>query len=157
MQPVICKFRDHDIILVYICATGFGFIDEIFAEIVCKKLEIQPQHLIKPKPIQRFDNRAAQLVTYAIYLTLSIENYTKSLVPLLITKFGQHPMIIGYLWMIKYRVLLNMINNSITFLLGYCIHLGAPLSPILPKLKGIEIISKVRHQNIFLNCILKWS
>ena len=38
--------------LVDTCATGFGFIDEEFAKIVCKKLEIQPQRLTKPKPIQ---------------------------------------------------------------------------------------------------------
>ena len=46
--------------LVDTCATGFGFIDEKFAEIVCKKLEIQSQHLTKLKPIQGFDGRAAQ-------------------------------------------------------------------------------------------------
>ena len=45
--------------LVDSCVTGFGFIDEKFAEIVCERLEIQSQHLTKPKPIQGFDGRAA--------------------------------------------------------------------------------------------------
>ena len=84
-------------ILVHIYATGFGFIDKKFAEILCKKLEIQPQCLTKPKPIQGFDNRAAQPVTHAIYPTLSVENHIKSLVFLLITKLGQHLMILGCL------------------------------------------------------------
>ena len=37
------------IILADICATRYGFIDEKFAEIVCQILEIESQHLIKPK------------------------------------------------------------------------------------------------------------
>ena len=39
------------IILANICATGYGFIDEEFAEIVCQVLEIKPECLIKPKQI----------------------------------------------------------------------------------------------------------
>ena len=30
-------------------ATGYGFIDEEFAETICQVLEIEPQRLIKPK------------------------------------------------------------------------------------------------------------
>ena len=37
--------------LVDPCAAGFGFINEKFIKIVCKKLEIQPQCLTKPKLI----------------------------------------------------------------------------------------------------------
>ena len=81
--------------LIDTCAIGFGFINEKFVEIICKRLEIQPQRLIKPKPIQEFDSRAARPVIYAIYLTLSVGNHTESLAHLLITKLGQHPMIFG--------------------------------------------------------------
>ena len=142
-------------ILVDTCATGFGYIDEKFAEIVCEKLEIQPQRLIKPKPIQGFDGRAAQPVTHAIYPTLSVGNHTESLAPLLITKLGQHPMILGRPWMKKHGILLDMINDSITFSPGYCTHLGAPLFPIPPKPKGTETIPEARQQDIFPNHILK--
>ena len=141
--------------LVDICATGFGFIDEKFAKIICKKLEIQPQRLTKPKPIQGFDGRATQPITHAIYPTLSVGNHTKSLVPLLITKLGQHPMILGRPWMKKYGILLDMINDFITFSPGYCTHLGAPLFPIPPKPKGIETIPEARQQDIFPKRILK--
>lgn len=41
----------NTITLFYTCAIECGFIDEKFAESVCKMLEIEPQHLIKPKPI----------------------------------------------------------------------------------------------------------
>ena len=83
------------ITLVDTCATGFGFINEKFAEIVCERLEIQPQRLTKPKPIQGFDGRAARPVTHAIYPTLSVGNHIESLAPLLITKLRQYPMILG--------------------------------------------------------------
>ena len=112
--------------LVNTCATGYGFINEKFAEIVCQTLKIEPQRLTKSKPIQRFDGRAAQPVTHTIYFILSLENHSKSLAPLLITKLGHHRMLLGRLWMKKYGVLLDMINNSITFSSRYYIHPGAP-------------------------------
>ena len=64
-------------------------------------------------------------------------------------------MILGHPWMKKHGILLNMINNSITFFPGYYTHLGAPLFPISPKLEGIERIPKARQQDIFPNRILK--
>ena len=77
------------------CATGYGFIDEKFAEIVYQMLKIKPQRLTKPKPIQKFDGRATKPVTHTIYPTLSIGSHTKSLALLLITKLGHHPIIFG--------------------------------------------------------------
>ena len=77
------------------CATGYGFIDEEFAEIVCQVLEIEPQRLIKSKQIQGFDGRAAKPIIHAIYPTLTVGDHTESLAPLLITKLGNHPMILG--------------------------------------------------------------
>ena len=49
-------------ILADTCATGYGFIDEEFAETVCQVLEIEPQRLIKPKQIQEFDGRATKVI-----------------------------------------------------------------------------------------------
>ena len=75
------------------CATRYGFINEKFAEIVCQVFEIKPQCLIKRKQIQRFDGKAAKLISDAIYLTSTIGTHTKSLVSLLIIKLENHPMI----------------------------------------------------------------
>ena len=85
------------ITLANTCATGYGFIDEKFAETVCQALEIKPQRLIKPKQIQRFDGRAAKPITHIIYPTLTIGNHTESLAFLLITKLENHLMIFGRL------------------------------------------------------------
>ena len=117
-------------ILVDTCAIGYGFTDKKFVETVCKTLKIELQRLTKPKPIQGFDGNAAKPITHAIYPTLSVGNYTESLAPLLITKLGQRPMIPGRPWMKKHGVLLDIINDSITFSPGYSPHLGAPLFPI---------------------------
>ena len=113
------------------CATGYGFIDEEFAETVCQNLEIEPQRLIKPKEIQGFDGRAAKPITHAIYPTLTVGTHTESLAPLLITKLGNHPMILGRPWMKKHGVIIDMTNNSLAFWPGHCTHIGAtfPLSP----------------------------
>ena len=88
---------------------------------------------------------------------LSVGNHTKSLAPLLIPKLRQHTMILGCLWMKKFGILLNIINDFITFSPGYCMHLGAPLFLISPKPEEIETIPKARQQDIFPNHILKKS
>ena len=82
-------------ILANTCATRYGFIDKKFAKIVCQVLEIEPQRLIKPKQIQRFDGRATQPITHAIYPTLTIGTHSKNLASLLITKLRNHLMILG--------------------------------------------------------------
>ena len=81
--------------LANICATGYSFIDEKFANTVCQILRIEPQCLIKPKQIQGFDGIAAKPITYAIYPTLTVGTHTENLAPLLITKLEIHLMILG--------------------------------------------------------------
>ena len=83
--------------LANICAIGYDFIDEEFMETVCQILEMELQRLIKPKHIQGFDSRAAKPITHIIYPILTIGTYTKCLASLFITKFGNHPMILGRL------------------------------------------------------------
>ena len=144
------------ITLVDTCATGYSFIDEKFAKIVCQTLEIELQRPMKPKPIQRFDGRAAQPVTHAIYPTLSIESHIESLAPLLITKLGYHLIILGYQWMKKHGVLLHMINDCISFFPKYYSHPGVPLVsiPIMP-IAETELISMATQQDVLPNPILK--
>lgn len=85
-------------------------------------------------------------MTHDIYSILFMGNHIKDLALLFITKLGQHPIILDYQWVKKYRILLNIINNSITFFSEYYIYLGAFLSLILPKpIKKIVTISKVKQ------------
>ena len=82
-------------LLAHSYATGYGFIDEKFAEIVCQVLKIEPQRLIKLKQIQEFNGRAAKPITHAIYPILAVSSHTKNLTSLLITKLENHPMILS--------------------------------------------------------------
>lgn len=66
-----------------------------------------------------------QTIIYTVYQILSIKNHIKNLAPFFITKLRQQLIIIGCLWIKKDKVLLNIINNSITFFLQYFIHLKA--------------------------------
>lgn len=132
------------IILVNTYATRFVFIDKKFVEIVYKKFEIQPQCLIKPKPIEEFDGRATKLVTHTIYLILSMEKYTKSLALLQITKLGQYSMILSRLQVKKHGILLDIINNSITFFPRYYTYFRAFLSLMPKNLKRIKIMLKAK-------------
>ncbi len=82
-------------ILANTCATGYSFINKEFTEIVCQDLEIELQSLIKLKQIQEYDGRAVKPITYTIYSILTVGIHTESLAPLLITKLGNHPMILS--------------------------------------------------------------
>ena len=56
----------------------------------------------------------------------------------------------------KLRVLLDIINNSITFLPGYCTHPGMPSFPILTMpTVNIEIIPMATQKDVLSNRILK--
>lgn len=102
-------------ILVNTYAILFYFINKWFEKNVCKKLETYLQYLTKLMRMKRFDGKITIPITHAIYLILFLENYTKSLVFLLILKLKQYFIIFVYLLINKYRVLLNIINNSSIF------------------------------------------
>ena len=114
---------------------------------VCQVLEIKSQCLIKPKQIQRFDGKAAKPITYAIYLTLTIDTHTKSLALLLITKLGNHSIILDQLWIKKHGVIIDMTNNSLTFWPGHCTYVRvSPLTilsqPTFPTKTAVVVIEK---------------
>ena len=76
-------------------AIGVAFIDLAMARHVCDVLQISFIQLAKPKLIRGFDGKLAPPITHAIYPTLTVQGYTKLLVSFLITKLGQHPLILG--------------------------------------------------------------
>lgn len=70
---------------------------------------------MKLKQILEFYVRAAKAMTHAIYARQTFGIYTKSPTLLLITKLGNHLMISGQPGMKKYRVIMDMTNNSFYF------------------------------------------
>ena len=80
-------------------ATGIAFIDLEIARHVCDVLKISFIQLAKPKPIREFNSKLALPITYVIYSTLTVQGPIESLALFLITKLGQHPLILDKLWM----------------------------------------------------------
>ena len=106
-------------------ATGIAFIDLAMARHVCDVLKISFIQLAKPKPIKEFDGKPALPITYTIYPTLTVQGHTKSLALFLITKLGQHPLILGKPWMQKYSVILDMSCDKLAFWPGHCQYPGS--------------------------------
>lgn len=80
--------------LLDIRAIDIAFINLEIARHVCDILEISFIQLAKPKSIKRFNGKLAPPIIHAIYPTLIVQSHTKLLVLFLITKLGQHPLIL---------------------------------------------------------------
>ena len=78
-------------------ATGIAFIDKAMTCTVCEALKISFIKLAKLKQFKKFDSQSALLITHTIYLTLIVQNHTKKLVLLLVTKLGQYSIIFSKL------------------------------------------------------------
>ena len=101
-------------------ATDIAFIDLEMTCHVYDVLKIFFIQLAKSKLIRGFDGKPAPSITHAIYSTLTVQGHTKLLAFFLITKLGQHLLILGKLWMRKYDVILDISCDKLTFWLGYC-------------------------------------
>lgn len=99
----------------------------------CSVLEIKPQCLIKPKQIQKFNSKAFKPFSYPIYPILTIDTYTESFFLLLITKFENYFIIFGQLWIKKYGIIMNIINNFSTFWPSYHTYIRAIFPTILSQ------------------------
>jgi len=67
-------------------AADYSFIDELIAQKVCDHLQIESLSLIKLKSIRKFDDHyAKKLITHAIYSNLTVQDYIKHFIFMLIT------------------------------------------------------------------------
>ena len=102
-------------------ATGHCFIDEATAQDVCDRLEIEPQRLLKAKNIRGFDGKPGTPITHAIYPTMKIHDHIQTLTPMLVTRLGNHPIILGKPWMNKHHVILDMATDELKFGKHMCV------------------------------------
>ena len=82
---------------------------------VCDELHIEPVRLSKPKALRGFNGKPAPNVTHAIYPTMTILDHKETTTPILITKLGQHQIILRKPWMKKHGAMLDMRNDQLTF------------------------------------------
>ena len=103
-------------------ATGYSFVNPSMACRVCDKLHIEPVRLFRPKALRGFDGKQAPNVTHAIYPTMNILDHKETTTPMLITKLGQHQIILGKPWMKKHGAVLDMKNDRLSFWPGHYQH-----------------------------------
>jgi len=81
--------------LIDIEAADYLFIDEVIVQIVYDQLQIEFLTLIKAKSIREFDDHyAKRLITYVIYLNLTVQDHMIDTASMLITQLNQHQMIL---------------------------------------------------------------
>ncbi len=72
--------------LINIEAADYSFIDEVIMQIVYDQLQIKFLTLIKAKSIQEFDDHyVKKLITYVIYLNLTVQDHMIDTASMLIT------------------------------------------------------------------------
>ncbi len=102
--------------LIDIEAADYSFIDELIAQNVYDHLQIESLSLIKLKSIREFnDYYVKKLITHAIYLNLTVQDYMKRFVFMLITRLDQHQMILEKTWMNKIKMIIDMKDNRLQF------------------------------------------
>ena len=81
--------------LIDIEEADYSFIDELIAQNIYDHLQIKSLSLIKFKSIREFDDHyAKKLITHAIYSNLTVQDYIKCFIFMLITQLNQHQMIL---------------------------------------------------------------
>ncbi len=97
-------------------AADYSFIDELIAQNVYDYLQIESLSLIKLKSIRKFDDHyAKKLIIHAIYSNLTVQDYMKCFVFMLITWLDQHQMILEKTWMNKIKITINMKDDYLQF------------------------------------------
>ncbi len=76
--------------------TDMTFIDESLMSELCERFDIQPIPLSKPKSIRSYDETSGRKpITHALYTSIMIQEHKDEMMSLLITRLGQHKIIIG--------------------------------------------------------------
>ena len=103
-------------------ATGHSFVNPAMACRVCDDLAIEPIRLSKSKAICGFDGKQAPSVTHAIYPMMTVKDHRETTTPMLITKLGQHQIILEKPWIKKHDAILDMRDNRLSFWPGHYQH-----------------------------------
>ncbi len=102
--------------LINIESADYSFIDKLIMQNVCDHLQIEFLSLIKLKSIRKFDDHyAKKFITSAIYSNLTVQDYMKHFVFILITWLDQHQMILEKTWMNKIKVTIDMKDDHLQF------------------------------------------
>ena len=116
-------------------ATGYSFIDDRAAHILCNHLQISFIPLSRPRLLKAYDGRPAEPITHAIYPTFTVQNLVEHTTPMLVTRLGNHPIILGKPWMNRHGVYLDILLDELVYMPGRT----QKLADIAAQLNGIGL------------------
>ncbi len=144
--------------------TDMTFIDESLMSELCERFDIQSILLSKSKLIWLYDEIFDwKSITYALYISIMIQEHKNEMMSLLITRLDQHKIIIENLWLKRNQILINSANDwlisslKIWTLKSVVSKVSSQLA--FHKFKSSEIC-KMKQKNLNLmitsTIILKW-
>ncbi len=100
--------------LIDIEVTDMTFINDSLVSELCERFDIQPIPLFKSKPIRSYDGTLDRRpITHALYTSVTIQGHKDGMMPLLITRLGQHKIIIGNPWLKRNQILVDSANDRL--------------------------------------------
>ncbi len=82
------------ITMIDINVTEYAFVNKSIAQKIYDVMSIELIKLMKKRVIKAYDDKKDQIIIYVIYSNLIIQNYTKNLIFMLITKLEQQTIIL---------------------------------------------------------------
>jgi predicted aspartyl protease len=122
-------------------ATGYAFIDEEFA--ISRGLPLY--RLKEPRTLEVIDGRPIESgeVTAITKVKMIIHKHVEE-IPMLVTKLGHYPVVLGIPWLNQHKVSIRFKTKTVNFNLDYCLQ---HCSPVLATAKGITIpIPDTKHR-----------
>jgi len=103
-------------------ATGYAFLNQKLARVLCDTLGIEPQALSRPKEVKAFNGKSSKQITHGVYPHMTVAGHSELTAPMLITNLGNHDMILSYSWMKKHDVTIDCVKDRIHFKPDHCDH-----------------------------------
>jgi hypothetical protein len=82
----------------------YSFIDINIVHKMCESLSITSLKLNNSREVKKYDKRTNKNITHVIYSFMTIQDHTKSLIFMMITKLDQHSIILEKSWIKKHDV-----------------------------------------------------
>ncbi len=100
--------------LINIEVIDMMFIDDSLISELCEHFDIQSISLFKSKLIHSYDETFDQrFITYALYISVTIQEHKNEMMFLLITHLDQHKIIIDNFWLKRNQILINSANDQL--------------------------------------------
>ncbi len=98
--------------LINIKVTDMTFINDSLISELCECFNIQSISLFKLKLIHLYDKTLDQrFITYALYISVTIQEHKNEMISLLITCLDQHKIIFDNLWLKRNQILIDSAND----------------------------------------------